>query len=66
MIINLDISYCRRLVAESDDAILKELQKYTSFEVAVGANGTVWIKASNIQNSILIMNIIRGAEKMDN
>jgi len=38
MVMNYSISWCRELLKDSKQ-ILSQLQKYVSFEIAVGVNG---------------------------
>lgn len=45
--------------------VFQILRDYTSFEVAVGVNGIIWIKTDKIKNTILIMNIIMKCQSLD-
>jgi len=40
----------------------EELGKYFRFDIAIGINGCIWLHASSVQQTILIMNIILEAE----
>ena len=48
-----------RLLAP-DSAVLNALGKVISFEVAVGLNGRVWVKAPTPQQTIIVANAISG------
>eukprot|EP00357_Protocruzia_adherens_P013600 CAMPEP_0114979256 /NCGR_PEP_ID=MMETSP0216-20121206/4265_1 /TAXON_ID=223996 /ORGANISM="Protocruzia adherens, Strain Boccale" /LENGTH=234 /DNA_ID=CAMNT_0002340551 /DNA_START=9 /DNA_END=713 /DNA_ORIENTATION=+ len=46
----------------SGNPFLKQLGDIVAFEVAVGVNGSVWIKAGTIRNTIILMNLIKKGE----
>ena len=41
--------------------IMKTLQKYATFEMAIGINGIIWVKCESIANTILILNILKNS-----
>jgi exosome complex component RRP40 len=41
------------------------LGKHIPYEVAVGANGRVWVKSGSIKHTILLTNAIKNAEFLD-
>lgn len=55
----------RKLLTNSC-VLLKQLGKEIPFEVAVGANGRVWIRAKTVKETICLVNAIIAAEHMDN
>lgn len=63
-LVQLSINKARRLLLPSN-AILKQLGKQFSFEVAIGMNGYVWIKASELSITILIRNILMNADLLN-
>jgi exosome complex component RRP40 len=62
-IINCSISLARKLL-DDDCAVLNQLGRQLAFEVAIGYNGRVWVKASSRMNTILICNCILNSEKL--
>lgn len=53
-------------VLNPDCVLLKLLGKRLSFEVAIGMNGRLWIKARSISETIAIANAISASEYMSN
>jgi len=64
MMIDIPLSYSRDLLIDSK-GLLKALQKYITFEIAIGHNGKVWALANSIKNTMLILNVIKKAVDMD-
>ncbi|KAJ3413518.1 Exosome component 3 [Chytridiales sp. JEL 0842] len=55
------LGLCRSLLDPSN-AMLGYLGKAIPFEIAVGMNGRVWIKANSPQEVVVVMNTIKGSE----
>lgn len=51
---------CRLLSSEC--SLMKSLGERFPFEVAVGMNGTVWVKGRSLEETLVICNIIKTAE----
>lgn len=64
-VINLDLGWIERLL-QPDSFVLKEIAKYFKYEVALGFNGMVWIKAQTIKDTIIISNILQNAHGLSN
>lgn len=47
-----------------DSAILTTLGSYLPYEVAVGINGRIWVKATTTENTILVANSILNSQHM--
>jgi len=45
---------------------MKNLGRGISFEVAVGMNGRIWIKAKTLKQTMTVAKVISLAEHMDN
>lgn len=45
--------------------IMKELQKYCSFEAAVGINGFIWVSSADTKNTIIIINALKKIANLD-
>lgn len=46
--------------------LIKLLGENIAFEVAVGMNGRIWVRAKTIDNTIAVVNAISSCEFMDN
>jgi exosome complex component RRP40 len=57
MVLQISTTHARNLL-HPKNLLLTELGRYISFEVAVGCNGLVWLKAGNIVDSVIIRNAI--------
>jgi exosome complex component RRP40 len=55
---------CHHRLLQPDSAVLAKLGALLSFEIAVGLNGRVWVKAGTVQHSILVANSILASEHM--
>ncbi|XP_059149419.1 exosome complex component RRP40-like [Physella acuta] len=55
-----------RKLLSPDNALISHLGKRFKFEIAVGLNGRVWIKAKNDIQTIAIANAVMASELMDN
>lgn len=56
-VIEVSTGYARTLMG-GDAAVLHELAKYLTFEVAVGRNGRVWIDGSTAKETVIVANAI--------
>ena len=55
-----------RKLLSTECVLLSELGKSVAFEIAVGMNGRVWVRAKTVRDTICIANAIAAAEFMDN
>jgi exosome complex component RRP40 len=53
-----------RALRNTSSAVLAALETYMRFEVAIGANGRVWVKSDSIQNTIVLCLLIAKADEM--
>ncbi|KAI8865713.1 hypothetical protein GQ42DRAFT_129171 [Ramicandelaber brevisporus] len=62
----VSLSLCRRLLLDGGgpEVTLLEIGKNVPFELAIGANGRIWIKAAKPQNTVAITNAIRESEHL--
>lgn len=60
-VLRVSLSHARALM-EPDCPVLRCLGELIPYEVAVGLNGRVWIKAQNASNTILVSNAIANSE----
>lgn len=49
---------------DEDNYVVKKLGNEIKFELAAGMNGRVWIKGSNIKDTILVANMIEQSENL--
>eukprot|EP00033_Pygsuia_biforma_P004034 GCRY01004418.1.p1 GENE.GCRY01004418.1~~GCRY01004418.1.p1 ORF type:complete len:258 (-),score=59.19 GCRY01004418.1:407-1126(-) len=61
-IVDVSLSLSRQLL--QDGFILKTLAGYLSFEVAVGMNGRVWVRAATPLHTVLVMNVLQVCENV--
>eukprot|EP01126_Amoeba_proteus_P041394 TRINITY_DN444_c0_g1_i4.p1 TRINITY_DN444_c0_g1~~TRINITY_DN444_c0_g1_i4.p1 ORF type:complete len:165 (-),score=26.12 TRINITY_DN444_c0_g1_i4:94-588(-) len=54
---------CRDCLAE-DSVILNSLGQHLPYEVAVGINGRIWVKSTNVINTILVSNCILNSQHL--
>jgi exosome complex component RRP40 len=54
-----------RALLRSDCPVLRELAKTCKFEMAVGVNGVVWVRAETTRNTCLIANCIQASFEID-
>ena len=62
---NVSLNLVRKLLNKSCQ-LLQTLGKSIPFEIAIGMNGRVWIRAKTVRNTIGIANAIQVAEHMSN
>lgn len=63
-IFNTSINHIRKLMRE-DCPLMKALSKELHFEMAIGMNGKIWIKAKTVKETIAVGNAILASEHMD-
>ena len=58
---DLPIAYCRQrlLAPKSNDYLLQQLSETLAFEICIGFNGKVWIKAERAVDTVLVMNALQ-------
>lgn len=44
--------------------MVKDLEKIFPFEMVVGLNGRVWVKAKSLQQTLIIANLLESCENM--
>ncbi|KAM3866929.1 exosome complex component RRP40-like [Diretmus argenteus] len=59
----VSVGLVRRLLAPQSD-IIKDLEKLFPFELVVGMNGRVWVKAASVQQTLVIANLLESSENM--
>jgi len=52
-----------RLLAPQSE-IVKDLEKIFPFEMVVGMNGRVWVKAKTVQQTLIVANLLETCENM--
>lgn len=68
MVFSLSLGMSRRLLAkkgmnEGGLVVLEELAKKLAFEVAIGRNGLVWVKAEGIKETLLVGSALQATDK---
>ncbi|CAB1325487.1 unnamed protein product, partial [Coregonus sp. 'balchen'] len=48
----------------TQSVIAKDLEKYVPFEMVVGMNGHVWVKAKSIQQTLIVANPLKSCENI--
>lgn len=61
-VFSVSLAYARRLLAPRC-AILNALGPRVPYEIAVGLNGRVWVKAETVRRTLLVFHAIRAAER---
>lgn len=59
--IKCSLFLCRSLLTKNT-AVLAELAKILPFEIAVGLNGRVWVKADSIEKTVFVQEVIQRTE----
>ena len=60
---HVSIHFAHKLL-HPDSVVLKSLGEKLAYEIAIGMNGALWLKGSNIAETILIKNAIENSEKL--
>ncbi|XP_028816398.1 exosome complex component RRP40 [Denticeps clupeoides] len=63
LMFRLSLGLVRRLLAPQS-MIVKDLEKLFPFEMVVGLNGRVWVKAKSIQQTLIVTNLLESCENM--
>ena len=68
MVFDLSIGMCRRLLMsrQKEDggiAVLESLAEKVAFEIAVGRNGLVWVKAGSVRETLLVGKALQETDK---
>ncbi|KAG9333577.1 hypothetical protein JZ751_011314 [Albula glossodonta] len=63
LLFRVSLGLVRRLLAPQN-AIVKELEKVFPFEMVVGMNGRVWVKAQTTQHMLVLANLLESCENM--
>lgn len=68
-VVELSLGICRRLLMnrQKEDggmAILEELAAKMAFEIAIGRNGLVWIKAGTIQETLIVRKALQQTDSV--
>jgi len=66
LVVRVSLGYARRLL-QPDNILLSELGKHLCFEVAIGMNGVIWLRANGNSyiDMIVIRNALLSAEELD-
>ncbi|TSQ35295.1 Exosome complex component RRP40 [Bagarius yarrelli] len=59
----VSLGLARRLLSPQSE-IVKDLEKIFPFEMVVGLNGRVWVKAKSIQQTLIVANLLESCENM--
>ena len=68
MLFELSLGMCRRLLMtrqkeEGGIAVFESIAEKVAFEVAVGRNGLVWIKAGSVKETLLVGKALQETDK---
>lgn len=68
MVFSLSLGMCRRLLMarQKEDggiAVLEDMAEKMAFEIAVGRNGLVWVKAGSVKETLLVGEVLQHADK---
>lgn len=63
LLFKVSLGLVRRLLAPQS-AIVKDLEKIFPFEMVVGLNGRVWVKAKTVQQTLIVANLLESCENM--
>ncbi|XP_066524351.1 exosome complex component RRP40-like [Hoplias malabaricus] len=63
LLFKVSLGLVRRLLAPQSE-IVKDLEKIFPFEMVVGMNGRVWVKAKTIQQTLIVANLLESCENM--
>ncbi|KAH3670536.1 hypothetical protein OGAPHI_001051 [Ogataea philodendri] len=61
-VFDVRLAYARHLLRHQDAPVLTKLMKKYQFELAIGANGRIWIKSDTLQNTIECMKAIQNGQ----
>ena len=63
LVIPITLQFARDLL-KTDNVLLNVLGRHFSFEVSIGLNGVVWIKCSDMLQTLLVRNAILNCDKL--
>ncbi|KAK1789298.1 hypothetical protein P4O66_015237 [Electrophorus voltai] len=63
LLFKVSLGLVRRLLSPQSE-IIKDLEKLFPFEMVVGLNGRVWVKANGIQKTLIVANLLESCENM--
>ncbi|CAM4616678.1 unnamed protein product [Leuciscus chuanchicus] len=63
LLFKVSLGLVRRLLAPQSE-IVKDLEKIFPFELVVGMNGRVWVKAKTVQQTLIVANLLETCENM--
>lgn len=63
LLFRVSLGLVRRLLAPQSE-IVKDLEKLFPFELVVGLNGRVWVKAKSLQQTLIVANLLENCENM--
>lgn len=52
MVVDVSLSFARHLLFDDDFPLLTLLAQYCKFEIAIGTNGKIWVKADDVRNTL--------------
>lgn len=64
----LSLGMCRRLLMSRQDGgvvVLEEIAAKIPFEVAIGRNGVIWVKAGTIKETLVVRNALQETDSTD-
>ncbi|XP_058654139.1 exosome complex component RRP40 [Onychostoma macrolepis] len=63
LLFKVSLGLVRRLLVPQSE-IIKDLEKIFPFELVVGMNGRVWVKAKTVQQTLIVTNLLETCENM--
>lgn len=63
LLFKVSLGLVRRLLSPQSE-IVKELGKLFPFEMVLGMNGRVWVKAKSVQHTLIVANLLDSCENM--
>lgn len=71
MVFSISLGMARRLLAKKKEGmdvggglmVLEEIARKLAFEVAIGRNGLVWVKAEGVRETLLVGKALQEADK---
>ncbi|XP_062332292.1 exosome complex component RRP40 [Osmerus eperlanus] len=63
LMFKVSLGLVRRLLAPQSE-VVKDLENLFPFELVVGMNGRVWVKAKSLQQTLIVANLLESCENM--
>ena len=63
LVITVTLYFAKELL-KTDNVLLNVLGRHFSFEIAIGLNGVVWVKSSDVLQTLLVKNAITNCDKL--